>query len=308
MMIFHVSDIEGALFPLQHVINFVNRESGDGDLVVVSGDMITGIDNGRLNKSLEELCKERDRITAEEFRAAVKAEFEDSYSKLKDILEKSKIPVLSVPGNHDYAFYEEIVKFEKHHPIHARMVEIGGVKIAGLGGADIEVSDPRHNITELNLMVNDPLMDKKSVKVSSAYDTLASLSGIPVILVTHMPPYGVKDFVNQDVSHVGSHGIRDYIDEHDVRLVLCGHIQESQGIEALSQGKTVVVNAGTLSNSALHKRLPRTLTVVEYDGGFKLGIVYQFTNLKNGILDVLTTYRHNGANLLVENKSNPKFT
>ena len=59
MFIFHVSDIEGALYPLQHVINFVNREARDGDLVVVSGDMITGIDSGKLNKSLEELCKER---------------------------------------------------------------------------------------------------------------------------------------------------------------------------------------------------------------------------------------------------------
>ncbi|MBI2541806.1 metallophosphoesterase [Candidatus Woesearchaeota archaeon] len=308
MRIFHVSDIQDGAYPLQHIVNFVNQEGEAGDLVVMSGDIATGADADHLRKSLDELCRDRDRITVQEFRTTLQNATRPTYEKIKEVIEKSKVPVLSIPGNSDLPLYENALQSDKHIPLHERAVDIGGMNFVGFGGANIAVIDDRYKVVEVSVEVNDTIMGKKSVKASSIYDFLKTLSETPTVLVMHMPPYGIRDFVNQEVGHVGSHGLRDYLDENAVPLVLCGHIHEGRGMEALNQGRTVVSNAGTLSNMALHKKLPRTFAVVEYDGGFKAGIVYQFTDIRKGSLEVLTTYKPGENTLLVENRSNPKFS
>ena len=67
MRIFHVSDVQDAAYPLQHIINFVNQEGEASDLVVMSGDIASGADKDHLRKTLDELCADRDRISVEEF-------------------------------------------------------------------------------------------------------------------------------------------------------------------------------------------------------------------------------------------------
>jgi hypothetical protein len=46
--------------------------------------------------------------------------------------------------------------------------------------------------------------------------------------------------------HVGSSAVRDYALEHRPRLILCGHIHESYGVDRL--GQSTVANPGALSD------------------------------------------------------------
>ncbi len=62
------------------------------------------------------------------------------------------------------------------------------------------------------------------------------------VVVCHVPPYRTK----LDRMHFGQHGgskaVRQFIEERQPHLVLCGHIHEARGLDQL--GNTQVVNAG----------------------------------------------------------------
>jgi len=62
------------------------------------------------------------------------------------------------------------------------------------------------------------------------------------VFVPHAPPYGTRvDIIHAGI-HVGSTAVRDFIEDHQPDLVLCGHIHESRGEDRL--GKTRIVNCG----------------------------------------------------------------
>ena len=48
----------------------------------------------------------------------------------------------------------------------------------------------------------------------------------------------------RDGSHVGSHAVREFIEIHQPRVCICGHIHESMATDRI--GKTAVVNPGRL--------------------------------------------------------------
>ena len=64
----------------------------------------------------------------------------------------------------------------------------------------------------------------------------------PTILLAHQPPYGTKCDRVLKIRHVGSHAIRELIEDWQPNLVLCGHIHESAGDDLI--GKTRVINPG----------------------------------------------------------------
>lgn len=61
------------------------------------------------------------------------------------------------------------------------------------------------------------------------------------LLVTHTPPWGMLDLTSLGI-RAGSRAVRQWVDRHQPRLVVCGHIHESQG--HMRQGGTTVVNCG----------------------------------------------------------------
>jgi hypothetical protein len=75
------------------------------------------------------------------------------------------------------------------------------------------------------------------------------------ILVTHPPPWGVRDRV-AGRWHAGSRGLRRLIEATNPAVLICGHIHEAAGIEWL--GRTLVVNC------ALGRR--RRGAIIRYDG------------------------------------------
>ena len=68
----------------------------------------------------------------------------------------------------------------------------------------------------------------------------------PVILVSHAPPYGTRLDRLRSGKHVGSRAVRDFIEEHQPAICLCGHIHEARGEDRL--GHTHILNPGMLQS------------------------------------------------------------
>lgn len=62
------------------------------------------------------------------------------------------------------------------------------------------------------------------------------------ILLTHGPPWGVRDW-NRQGEHCGSKAVYDFIMDYQPRLAVCGHIHGAHGLALL--GNTLVINAAT---------------------------------------------------------------
>lgn len=64
------------------------------------------------------------------------------------------------------------------------------------------------------------------------------------LIISHAPPVGVLDAAGHDDAgnerHIGSPGLRDYIERNQPKLVVCGHVHGAVGAERL--GQTLVVN------------------------------------------------------------------
>jgi Icc-related predicted phosphoesterase len=62
------------------------------------------------------------------------------------------------------------------------------------------------------------------------------------IMLSHAPPYGSKVDITHSGIHVGSTAVRDFIEDEQPNVVICGHIHEARGQDVL--GKTKIVNCG----------------------------------------------------------------
>ena len=63
------------------------------------------------------------------------------------------------------------------------------------------------------------------------------------ILISHAPPYGTKVDIIHSGIHVGSTAVREFIEEHNPDVVICGHIHEGRGQDVIEN--TRIVNCGT---------------------------------------------------------------
>lgn len=66
------------------------------------------------------------------------------------------------------------------------------------------------------------------------------------IFVPHAPPYGTKVDIIRSGIHVGSTAVRDFIDDAQPDVVVCGHIHEARGQDII--GKTAIINCGPALN------------------------------------------------------------
>ena len=62
------------------------------------------------------------------------------------------------------------------------------------------------------------------------------------VFVPHAPPHGTKLDKILLGKHVGSSAIRTFVEENQPDVLVCGHIHESRGLDAI--GKTRMVNCG----------------------------------------------------------------
>ncbi|NLF70990.1 MAG: YfcE family phosphodiesterase [Candidatus Anammoximicrobium sp.] len=62
------------------------------------------------------------------------------------------------------------------------------------------------------------------------------------IVLCHVPPRGTRLDRTCRGEHVGSHAVRQFVEQAQPALLLCGHIHESRGTDRL--GDTILVNCG----------------------------------------------------------------
>lgn len=139
--------------------------------------------------------------------------------------------VLYVLGNHDLGLPNAY--FEREglavHNIAGKVVVHGGWRIVG---ADLS---PCFNLPEMatywERMTADPGVD------ATYFDALPAAD----IVVSHCPPFGIRDEFRQPGSgdHLGSPGLRRYIERVEPQLVVCGHIHEGTG-EAMLGGTRII--------------------------------------------------------------------
>jgi uncharacterized protein len=144
--------------------------------------------------------------------------------ELIDMLVVIETPTVLVPGNNetDAALREACSGWRAARVLHGEGTEIDGVSFFGLGGGvPVTPWDWSFDLTE-----------------EEAADRLAACPEGGV-LVAHSPPKGHVD----GKRHLGSEAVLRTIEEKQPRLVVCGHIHEAAGEEALV-GRSRVLNVG----------------------------------------------------------------
>lgn len=135
--------------------------------------------------------------------------------------------ILAVSGNCDYPQAEVFLQTEKIS-LNANVVRYGEFAFAGLSGS---LPCPGKTPNEYTEEEYEILLGNLDIPPN-----------LPLMLVTHQPPYGtLNDQVSPGV-HVGSKVIRQFIERHQPLICFTGHIHEGVGIDHI--GHTVVINAG----------------------------------------------------------------
>ncbi|MCD6403981.1 MAG: metallophosphoesterase [Nanoarchaeota archaeon] len=138
-------------------------------------------------------------------------------------------PILFVPGNHETLATADFLQ-QLYAPgvynLHGMGIKIKGVGFFGCGSADIGLFS----------LTDEEMFETLKQGWEMVKDAEKK------VVITHTPPYETKlgelGWVN-----AGSPGIREFIEEFEPDLCLCGHIHETFGEEDFI-GKTRVINVG----------------------------------------------------------------
>ena len=177
--------------------------------------------------------------------------------------------LLLLMGNDDWAANHDVLEREDGRlwrVLHERVVEVDGVRVAGASWVPItpfkikdwerwEDGEPE---TPLRLTgfrsdaqgVHDHVLDP-SVRAPSIAESLAALASRTevrdTVFVLHSPPLGTACDAMSGGAHVGSRAIRAFVEKHQPRLTLSGHIHESPRVTGAWRdrlGATICVNPG----------------------------------------------------------------
>lgn len=135
-----------------------------------------------------------------------------------------------VPGNNESE--AELRAATTATVLHGHVIDRNGLRIAGIGAA----------IPPL-----PPGVPWDSFDVSEA-EAATMLDGIDTcdVLISHSPPHGVAD-AHVQLGPLGSTAVRAAVERLAPRLLICGHIHDSWGVEG-TIGHTRVVNLGPTAN------------------------------------------------------------
>ena len=148
--------------------------------------------------------------------------------EIVDHIRRCNSNVLAVVGNCDRPEVNDFLTSEGIN-LDSNCVNVGGVWFMGLGG-----SLPCHGDT------SNEMLDEDFDIHLTALEAQIPLDG-HLVLVTHEP---AADTV-VDISggeHIGSHAVRDFIEENQPVLAISGHTHEAVGIGHI--GQTMLINPG----------------------------------------------------------------
>ena len=143
---------------------------------------------------------------------------------LYDVLEKTKVPVIYVYGNHEHDVKSCHINCGKD--IDNQVLVIDEIAYCGLSGHDLFNQSRQWRIAE----VFDYFKEK-----------LAKISYKKLVLVTHEPPSSWLWPENED-KNAGNPLIDSFIKEVGADLVICGHLHVREAAETVIDGHTRVVN------------------------------------------------------------------
>ena len=142
-------------------------------------------------------------------------------------------PVLAVAGNMDLPAFDSAYELMGVN-INAKGIVVGEMGFFGVSGSPFTPMNTPYEISE----------EEITRRASIGWQDLGAARW--KIFVPHAPPKGTsldKIFIGK---HVGSLAVREFVDVHQPDVLVCGHIHESRGIDAL--GKTQMVNCGSAAH------------------------------------------------------------
>lgn len=153
-------------------------------------------------------------------------------SWLADLATHTRFGVLAVAGNADGPDAVRQCGGARVYDLDRDAVHVGPVFFTGLGGVPRPTRAP-------SIGLGAPLYGE-----ADAYQRLTRRVYAhpgPVVLVSHAPPYGIRDATMPDGIHAGSRAVRQLLDTQAdrVRLVICGHVHSSAGRHAVDGGSVV---------------------------------------------------------------------
>lgn len=137
--------------------------------------------------------------------------------------------ILAVTGNCDTKSVDDYLDRENIN-LHGRAKNIGGVNFFGAGGS-LPCPSPTPTI-----YTEDEYADILAGALEGADP------GAPAVMVCHQPPYGTSNDTLTNGEHVGSHTVREFIQERKPIVCFSGHIHEAPGIDEINGTK--IVNPG----------------------------------------------------------------
>ena len=143
-------------------------------------------------------------------------------------LKMFKKPILAIPGNNDIKDVIEVIEKNKIS-IHGKGKIIGDYGFYGFGGAKTPFATPF-----------EPTEQELKIGLEKGYNQI--LSAKYKIQITHNPPYNTQLDVVRTGVHVGSHVVREFIEQKKPILALSAHIHEARGVDKL--GETFLLNPG----------------------------------------------------------------
>lgn len=148
---------------------------------------------------------------------------------LRFLVTMGHAPLLYVHGNHDTNYRDDVP--EGCECIEDRIVNVGGVRIMGLGGS-ISYNGGEHQYTEQQMERRIRRM-KRQLKKQGGVD----------VVVTHAPPRGCGD--QPDLVHRGFEAFLPLLDQYQPGYLLHGHIHRNYGsnlIRECRHGETRIIN------------------------------------------------------------------
>jgi hypothetical protein len=124
----------------------------------------------------------------------------------------------------------------------ARLIQ-GEVCLVGVGGSNPTPFNTPSEFSEQQLFT----LTDRAIRQGFEYIALAEplhRRRIPLILVSHVPPYDTKVDRLHNGKHVGSTAVRTIIEQYQPDLCITGHIHEGKGRDSIL--KTEIVNPGML--------------------------------------------------------------
>lgn len=152
----------------------------------------------------------------------------DDAQKLVEQAEATGTTVLAVAGNCDSA------------EIDRRLIELG-VSLMGRGVIRQRVG--LHGLSAMPPWRGDMYQLTEKQLAEALKDGYSQVRGADHrVVLSHPPPRGRAIDRTSSGRHVGSTALRDFVEETQPELLICGHIHEARGLEKF--GGTTAVNCG----------------------------------------------------------------